>query len=95
MCHGSHMCLCGQIGSCGGIIRGNVGHLSIVSAAGPCQRKWIFPACPSSVVWHGISARCLGIDAMCHGLRVCLDGQVGICDGGCCNVGVFSPISHL
>ena len=28
MRHGSHMCLCGQIGPCGGISQGNVGHLS-------------------------------------------------------------------
>ena len=26
MRHGSHMCLCGQIGPCGGIIQGTVGH---------------------------------------------------------------------
>lgn len=32
----------------------------IVSAEGRCQRKWIFPAGQSSVVWHGWVACGLG-----------------------------------
>ena len=59
MCHGSHGCFGGQIGPCGGIIQWNVCDLSarnFVSAKGSCRRKWIFPACQSSVVWYGFCA---------------------------------------
>ena len=71
-------------------------HGIFVSAAGPCQRKWIFPARQSSVVWHGFCARWSGIDAKCHGSRMGFGGQVSICGGDCCDGWrPYSLISHV